>query len=305
MQFSTMYQEVAAQCGMDYTDSQQLTLIKRWINTSLKFIYAQAPWPFLRSSNPLVIQTVTDYTTGTVTTVAGAVTGTFSATPSATLGSFLNYYVQTSSSNDWYRIASHTAGSTSFTIDSPGWISALTAGTFIVRKFYYSTSSAVDRILQINQSATPYHLEERTKETFDSILPNQFSTGVPRIYMMAGLDASGYWQFKLWPSPSSVINLYIDYLLVGTDLSSDSDVSIIPEKWHRAGVIEGGCFQGYRFLNDSRAGESQTLEQFMQPVIQKMLDEYLPSTNLQRVLRSVDDYPMRSEFPLPVNYPNV
>ena len=305
MTFLTMVQEVAAQTGLDSADSQQITLIKRWINTSLKYIYSQAPWPFLRSSNPLVVQTVVDYTTGTAATTSAGTSGTFSATPSASLGSFLNYYIQTNSSNDWYRVASHTAESTSFTIDSPGWTTTASAATFIVRKFYYSTSSLVDRILQINQSVSPYHLEERTKETFDSILPNQFTTGIPRIYMMAGLDASNIWQFKVWPSPSSVLNLSIDYLQIGVDLSSDSDVPIVPEKWHRSGIIEGAMYQGYKFLNDDRAGEADTLEMFMNPIVERMLNEYLPSTNLHRVFRSIDDYPMRNEFPLPVNYPNV
>lgn len=300
MNFVTMQAEVGAQCGLDYTDSQQGPLIKRWINTSQKYIYSQAPWEFLRASTPLVVQTVTDITTGTVTTVSGSTTITFSSAPTV---SVQGRYIQTSSSLDWYNITAHTASSTTATIE----IAAITSGsglTYTVRKFYYSTSALVDRILQINNSVAPFHLEERTKELFDSIHPYQNTTGLPMIYMVAGLDSSNIWQFKLWPSPSTVQNLYIDYLQVGVDLSSDTDISLIPEKWHRSAVIEGACFQGYRFLNDTRAG-SQDLEGFMENVIDRMKDEMFPSTNDHHVLRSIDDYPLRNEFPLPVNYPNV
>lgn len=306
-----MQQEVGAQVGLDPTDSQQSTLIKRWLNTAQFHIFGQVPWPFLRAPTPLVIQTVVDYTTGTVDTTQNGTTGTFSSAPSSSLGSFAGYFIQTTSSNDWYRIATHTAGATAFTIDSPGWTTTATAVTLIVRKFYYSldATTGVDRVIQINQSVSPFHLEERTKETFDSILPNQFTTGVPRIYMMAGLSttagATGVWQIKIWPSPSIVCNLYVDYIQTGVNLTSDSEISLLPEKWHRTAMIEGAIYQAYRFLNDSRAGGATTLEEFLKPVVDMMKLEYFPSTNLHRVFRNIDDYSMRNEFPLPANYPNV
>lgn len=301
MNFLTMQQEVGAQCGLDYTDNAQGPLIQRWINTAQKYIYSQAPWPFLRASTPLAIQTVTDITTGTVATVAGSTTITFSSAPAVSVA---GRYIQTSSGLDWYNITAHTAATTTATIEIAA-ITTASAATYIVRKFYYSTSALLDRILQINTSTAPYHLEERTKEVFDSNLFYQNTTGLPLIYMMTGLDSTGYWQFKLWPSPSAVQNLYVDYLVIGVDMSSNTDTSLMPEKWHRTAIVEGACFQGYRFLDDTRAGESKTLEKFLEPVIESMMDEMLPSTSLHRVLSSVDNTPMRNEFPLPVNYPNV
>lgn len=300
MTFLTAQQEVAAQCGLDYTDTQQGPLIKRWINTAQKYIYSQAPWEFLRSSTPLVVQTVTDVTTGTVTTVSGSATGTFSSAPTV---SVQGRYIQTSSSLDWYNITAHTAGQTTFTVEAP-FITSGSGLTFTVRKFYYSTSALVDRILQINNSIAPFHLKERTKEYFDSRYIYQTQTGLPLVYMMCGLDSSGIWQFKLWPSPSTVQNLYIDYLQVGVDLSADLDVSLIPEKWFRSGVIEGAAWQGYKFLDDTRA-EGNSLEKFMEETIERMKDEMFPSTNLHRVLNSIDDSSLINEFPLPPTYPNV
>lgn len=300
MNFLTMQQETGAQLGLDYTDSSQGPLIKRWINTAIKYIYSQAPWEFLRASTPLVVQTVADITTGTVATTAGSTTITFSSAPTVSVA---GRYIQTSSSLDWYNITAHTASSTSATIEIAA-ITTASAATYTVRKFYYSTSSNVDRILQINNSIAPFHLKERSKEYFDSKYIYQQMTGLPLIYMMCGLDSSGIWQFKLWPSPSTVQNLYIDYLLVGTDLSADTDTTLIPEKWHRTAVIEGACWQGYRFLDDTRA-EGKSLEDFMVTVIERMKDEMLPSTNLHRVLNSIDESSLINEFPLPPTYPNV
>lgn len=300
MTFLTAQQEVAAQCGLDSTDTQQGPLVRRWINTAQKYIYSQSPWEFLRASTPLVVQTVTDITTGTVATVAGSTTITFSSAPTVSVA---GRYIQTSSSLDWYNITSHTASTTTAVIEAPA-ITTNSVATYTVRKFYYSTSALVDRVLQINNSIAPFHLKERSKEYFDSKYIYQTQTGLPLVYMMCGLDSSGIWQFKLWPSPSSVQNLYIDYLQVGVDLSADSDVSLIPEKWFRTGVLEGACWQGYKFLDDSRA-VSKTLEDFMEPVIDRMKDEMFPSTNLHRVLGSIDETSLINEFPLPPTYPNV
>lgn len=295
-----MQKEVGAQCGLDYTDTQQGPLIKRWINSSQKYIYSQAPWEFLRASTPLVVQTVTDITTGTVATVSGSTTITFSSPPTV---SVQGRYIQTSSSLDWYNITSHTALAATATIEIAAITTAL-AATFTVRKFYYSTSANLDRLLQINNSIAPFHLKERSKEYFDSKYIYQVQSGLPLIYMMCGLDASNIWQFKLWPSPSTVQNLYIDYLVVGTDLSADADISLVPEKWHRSAVLEGACWQGYKFLDDTRAAKA-TLEEFMEPIIDRMKDEMFPSTNLHRVLNSIDESSLINEFPLPPTYPNV
>lgn len=300
MLFLTSQQEVSAQLGLDYTQSNIATLIKRWINTSQRMILQAANWPFLRNSVPLMIQTVPDFTTGTVATVLGATTGTFSSAPTT---SKTNFFIQTSSSSDWYRISAHTASSTSFTIDSPGWLGTATAATFTARKFFYSTDSTVDRILGIRQSVTPYQLEERTNEQFNTINPNFNQTGTPLIYMMYGKDTSDVWQFKLWPTPDTAINLYIDYLQVVSDLSADADISIIPSKWHTNVLLEGAKWQGYNWLDDSRSDKSKTT---FYEMIDEMKRHELPSTSLHRVLKNVESAaPMRNEFPLPQNYPNV
>lgn len=262
-------------------------------------IIQSADWPFLRGSNPLVVQTVTDITTGTITTVANSTTITFSSAPASSVA---GYFIQTSSSLDWYRITSHTAAAVSATIEIAA-IYSLTAGTYTVRKFFYGTSSSVDRILGIRQSVMPFQLDERTYEQFNVLNPTLNQTGTPRVFMMVGKNSSDVWQFRLWPNPDTVINMYIDYLQIVTDLSGDTDTSIIPVKWHTNVLLEGAKWQGYNFLDDTR---SETAKQSFYDMVKEMKQHELPSTSLHRVLQSVESsQPYPTEFPLPPNYPNV
>lgn len=305
--FITLQQELGAQVGLDQTVSAQATLLKRWLNNAQQVILRSGEWPFLRNPTPLVIQTVPDYTTGTVATTVGSTTITFSTTP--TFGgsnvSVANRFIQTSSSNDWYRITAHTSGTTTATIEIAA-INTATAATFTVRKMYYSTSTNVDRIIQIYQDILPYQLTETTKEYFQSFNPGFLSTGTPRLYCTAGIDSvagTGTPQFVLWPCADAVINLRIDYFTVATDMVADADISVIPAKWHTTLLIEGAKAQAFSFLDDSRKNDSINLFNVM---IEEMKTEYDNSLHRHRVMTASDNQPVGGNLgymPLPFNYP--
>lgn len=303
--FLQLQQELGAQVGLDQTQTAQATLLKRWINNSQQMILRAFEWPFNRSVVPLVIQTVADYTTGTVSTTAASTTITFSTIPKDPNNnnvSMASRYIQTSSSNDWYRITAHTSGTTTATIEIGATTTATTA-TLIIRKVFYSTDSTVDRIIQVWQSILPYQLVETSPEYFQSFNPGFLSTGTPRMYMPAGLDSSGYPQFKLWPNPDAVINLYVDYLKTATDMSADADVSVIPAKWHTTVLVEGACMQGYKFLDDTRYRDSFIA---FNQMIEEMKTEYETSLHRHRVMTSADNQPVGGQLgymPLPYNYP--
>lgn len=300
--FLTLQQELGIQSGLDPTVSSQQTLLKRWLNNSQQAILRAFEWPFLRSPTPLVIQTATDISTGTVATTAGSVTITFSSAPTISVA---NRYIQTNSSNDWYRITAHTASTTTATLEI-GAINTAPFATFTIRKFYYGTSTNVDRIIQIFQDVLPYQLTETTMEYFQSVNAGFLGSGPPRIYCMAGIDSSagvGTPQFRLWPNPDAVINLRIDYLTVATDMSLDSDISVIPAKWHTTVLIEGAKVQAYSFLDDARYANSVTLFAGM---IEEMKSEYENSLHRHRVMTAADNQPIGGNLgylPLPFNYP--
>lgn len=293
MNFLTCQQEVAAQLGLDNTVSNQNTLIERWINTSQQMIAQAYDWPFLRASTPLIIKTVPDYTTGTATVAASGTTVTFSGTIAS---SKLGQYIQFASSNDWYRITAHTAGTSSATID-PSAISANTSASYVIRKFHYSLDSTVDRVLSIRQSITPFDLSEVTAERIHLWQPDQSITGNPSCFFMQGKDSSDIWQIGLWPIPSDVINLYVEYLRAVTDLSADSDVSIIPAKWHTSVLLKGATWQGLAFNGDPRAQVAR--DEFLSE-IEEMKRQNRPSNRNHRVMGTGGEH---APSPLPGNYP--
>lgn len=306
--FLVLQQELGAQCGLDQTQTAQATLLKRWLNNAQQMILRAYEWPFLRSPTPLVIQTVPDITAGTVATTVASTTITFSTTPkdvNSNNVSVSGRFIQTSSSLDWYRITAHTSGATTATIEI-GATTTATAATYTVQKWFYSTSTNVDRIIQIYQNILPYQLIETTIEYFQSFNPGFLSSGTPRLYCMAGIDSSagaGTPQFRLWPNPDSVINLRIDYYTVATDMSADADISVIPAKWHTTTLLEGAKAQAFSFLDDSRYPNSVNLFNVM---IEEMKTEYENSLHRHRVMTSADNQPVGGNLgymPLPFNYP--
>lgn len=303
--FLVLQQELAAQCGLDQTVSNQATLLKRWLNNAQQIVLRSFEWPFLRSPTPLVIQTVPDITAGTVATTAASTSITFSTAPKDVNGSNVSVsgrFIQTSSSNDWYKITAHTSGATAATLEI-GAINTAAAATLTIRKMYYSTSTSVDRIIQVWQDVLPYQMLESTPEYFQSFNPGFLGNGPARICLTCGVDSSGAPQFRLWPNPDSVMNLRIDYFPVATDMSADSDVSVIPAKWHTTVLVEGAKAQGFSFMDDSRYANSANLFNTM---IEEMKTEYENSLHRHRVTTAADNQPVGGTLgymPLPFNYP--
>jgi hypothetical protein len=253
----------------------------------------------------LVVQTVTDITAGTVATVAGSTSITFSTIPVDSNGSNVSVagrFIQTVSSKDFYRITAHTSGTTSATIEVPAITTNATA-TYTIRKYFYSTATTVDRILAISQDVLPYMLIETSYEYFQAYNPGFLSSGTPRIYCTQGYDSNGTPQFRLWPNPDAVINLQVWYLQTPTDLSANSDVSIIPAKWHTSVLLQGAMAQAFSYLDDTR--EQQAVGSF-NAMLEEMKNEYDNSLHRHRVMTAADNQPVGGNLgymPLPFNYP--
>lgn len=303
--FLDLQNELGAQLGLDANISNQKTLLKRWLNNSQQTILRSFEWPFLRSPLPLTIQTAPDITAGTVATTVGSTTITFSTTPKDVNGnnvSVANRFIQTSSSKDFYTITAHTVGALTATISIPA-INTASAATYLVRKVFYSTAANVDRIIQIFQDVLPYQLLESSPEYFQAYNPGFLSSGTPRVFLPAGVDSTGIVQFRLWPNPDAVINLQIDFYTTATDMVADTDVSIIPAKWHTTTLMEGAKAQGFSFLDDTRYTNSV---QLASNLIEEMKTEYENALHRHRVMTAADNQPVGGNLgymPLPFNYP--
>lgn len=147
---------------MDYTISEEATLLKRWLNNSQQQIMRAFEWPFARSITPLVVQTVTDYTTGTVATTAGSTSVTFSA---PITNSKTGQYLQTSSSNDWYKITSHTAGTATATLEI-GAIYTASADTFTIRKNITPPRQRLTELFKYSKTFCPISSQKQVLNIF-------------------------------------------------------------------------------------------------------------------------------------------
>ena len=296
MNFLTQQQEVAAILGLDETQTNQSTLIKRWLNISQRDIGDAADWPFLEAPDPVIIQTEVDYTTGTASVTLGGTTVTFSAVVTA---SKTGHYIKFAGDGAWYRITSHTGGTDTATI-APGAVQAFTASEYTVRKILYTLPSTIDRVRKFRISDWPYEFVSKPSQWLNPWSSTADQTGNPRVAVIRGRTTSDEWQATFWPYPDAIFNIYIENLIKLVDLVSNSDVSIIPEKWHSTTMLQGAIWRGWEFLDDSRAGNAQvTFHRY----IQEMKDNILPNLDEERVLQPVDGQVILREPVLPGSYP--
>lgn len=298
MQLSTLQTAVAQETGLDTTnDAVKLTA---WINSAYAYISGMYNWPWLVKSG--TISTVADITTGTVSINAGSTALTFSSAPAVSVAG--NYMIRLDGqSNDWYNISSHTAGQTSATLASSfiGTTNYI-AGTYTLRKVYYSMPSDCDRIIDMRQAITKIKLVPVDMRTFDYYLPDPSVTADPVYYAPMGYDTNKNWQVTLYPIPSEVINIQLRYLQAITALALSTDIPLIPAKFHDAIVFGALYLYGHPYIDDTRVAIAQT--RFME-MMKVMKEEYAPAPDHLTVLQPWDLRPTYPTFRLrfPSNYP--
>ncbi len=248
MNFLTMQQELGDRLKFDPTNSADATKLKRWLNMAQSYICGKNLWPFMLAEE--IVQTVVDITTGTVSVSAAGTALTFSSAPST---SVQDSYIKLVTSNDWYKITSHTAASVSATI-FPAYVgtSALTGGTFRIRKLTYKTTTPLVQILDMKQLVTPVRLLSLSPRGTDFFLPLYYDDGMPYYYTMSSPDSAGTPQFSFMLSPNSVMNIMVRGIKSLTDLSADAEITEIPVQWQDA-MINIAAFYGFQALDDTRA----------------------------------------------------
>lgn len=284
MTFLEMQQELASRLRLDMNQSDQVTLIKRWLNQSQYEIWARHDWPWALDRE--IVQTVVDKTDGTVSIDAGGqtVTGVSTAFASGDVGKFIQF----SSSNDWYKVSTFS-GTTSIAIEAPYvGTSALSAGTYTLRKVFYNVSSSVEKILSIRQTISPVKLTLVPYREYDLWKPNQEATSNPQIYVPWGFDSSNRWTFSLDPFPSDVLNLEVRFKKEATELSADGDETTIPNKWQHV-LIEGALYRG---LEAARTSHEDKRAEFKQSSFEKQLGQMIaeaePNSDNHHVIANRD-----------------
>lgn len=281
MNFLTMQQELSDRlAAYDQTVSADATKLQRWLNMAQQTITSRQNWPFMLYHE--IIQTVVDITTGTIAINSASTSLTFSSGPAS---SVTDYFIKFSGETDWYRIASHTAASTSATISPAyGGASNLTTSAYTLRKLLYATSTPLDSILDIKKTSTGRFLEAASARDADVFLPLYWDSGAIYKYISSIPDSTGGVRLSFLFSPSTVENLQVRGIKKLADLSATTDTSLIPTRWHSA-IVDLAAFYGFSSLDDTRAKD---FYQAAQVGIESMANTYGPDLGRQRISRALD-----------------
>lgn len=293
MDYTTLQTRVAQEAGMDLT--QDSSIVGAWVNGAYQHISGVFNWPWLIKTG--TIQTVADITTGTVAVSAGGQALTFSSGPAVSVAN--DYWIQFTTSADWYPISAHTAASTSATISIPYVGTSAYSSTYILRKIFYSLPSDLDRVDEIRQAITKQKLEYIDYRTFHRYIADPTASYTPIYYSMIGLDASQYWRIGLYPTPNAVINLQLLYYQKITELSATSDTPLIPAKWHNVVVWGALALYGHDFIDDTRV---QTATRRFSNGMEEMLAHYNAAPDQRTVIQPWDT---RTKLGiLPIRFPS-
>jgi hypothetical protein len=281
MNFLAMQQALSDQTtAFDYSVAADATKLKRYINRASQEIAGTWDWPFLRKLD--IIQTVADYTTGTVSVSSGGTTITFSAGPSVSLA---NRFIKFSSTDNWYQITAHTASALTATIDPAyGPSSALSSGTFTVRKIYYGIDSTMDNISDVKLSIDSGRLISLSPIYSENALSFLGSSGRPEGYGVGVPTSAGLPQLFLFPTPDDVYNLYVSGKKRVEDMTSDSDEPLLPTAYHNV-ILDLASFYVFSKLDDTRA---KTFYEKHALGLEQMKAAYTQDAGRNRVMRAID-----------------
>ena len=244
MNFLQMKQDLADRLSsFDETISADAVRLGRWINRAQDNICLAWNWPFNRQLD--IIQTVPDYSTGTADITGSTATVTFSSGPADSLtGRFIKF----GSLSDWYKIDSHTAGSTTATI-SPSYMGSTLAGsTFLVRKFRYGLTPNALTILGVKIATNKKNLTSLSPIPTDMMVQMTSGTGTPTAYFLTTPASDGKTQIGFFPNADAIYNIYVDEKFETTEMVSDSDTSIIPSPYHDS-IVTLASYYGFLKIN--------------------------------------------------------
>jgi len=261
-------------------------------------------WPWNWARGREAILTVVDETTGTVSVNAGATAVTGVGTAFFTTND-PGKFIQFQGANDWYEINT-VASTTSLALKlaySPATAGVnLSAGTYIVRKFFYSLSSSADRIIDVKNWNTPLKLIETDPRTLDDRRPNPQSTATSSAFIAYGYDSSGNLQISPYPFPNDARLLEFRTVTRPVDMVNNTDIPTIPNKWRHV-IPLGACIPGYIYLR--KFDLAREMEGIYEKKIMDMKMQERTSEDIQDVLKSMDSVARGNFVRLPDQYPAI
>jgi len=197
-----------------------------------------------------MVETVAQYSTGTLSTSGATVTGVGTVWTSA----FVGRYIRIGSNTFFHRITAR-ASNTSITIEEGLPTDAAAGSTYTIFRHRYNLPPDFGRVINATSDT---RLVEAAKSEIDRIDPYRTSTATrPDTYMIYGLDpdttTSQIYQIEFWPVPSSATAVRVEYLRTNT-LTSDSS-----EPLYRSTVLVWKAGESAAFFLHGRTGDAAWL----------------------------------------------
>lgn len=299
MTLNEIIDQVSAIAVIDRQSQSNITLLRQWVDLSIKDISTRYPWPWLHSRVAISTVADTSVTDDSITATNGSKTVT-STTANTFAATDVNRFIQFSSSNDWYEITARASG-TSITIEPAYAGTTATDLDATIRTFSYNLPSDCHKVFDVRTARTPAKLHYIDTRMFDLFRPNQTGTGTPRAYYLYYYrnpqSATGQqWAISFDPIPSAAMLIEIRYLKKPASLSAGTDIAEMPEIYHNV-IIDGATYLAMKWSNNpSTGGMKQQYESGLRSMILDM-----PQTEDQHnVLQAVDE---QSRRPIWIPYP--
>lgn len=296
--FSNLITEVMQQTGLDSTDSTNASNVARWLNFVQEDLCARWPWTFLLGRE--AIATIPDYSTGTVSVSNASTAVTGVGTTFTTTHGDGTYFIQFTQNQDFYRVSAR-GSNTTLTLETAYQGTAISAGTFVLRKFFYSLSSSADEVIDVRNWNTPVKLIECNFRTIDTINPLVQSTSPGYGYMMYGTDASGNLVYSPYPFPNdSRLFEFRTRKRPTTMVVTSAETPSVPNKYAHL-LAFGGTAMGFGYLRKFELAQAWNLK--FESRVADMKKEYQQSGDYQPVLRSIDAISRTQWIAMPSGYP--
>lgn len=237
------------------------------------------PWSWARKSKPglLVLQPAFDSTLGGGVNVTELSTAaSFVNAPAAALGSFVGNFIWVDGYSDVYRVATHTAGSASFTLDLAWQNPTLAANGFRCAQLDYTLVSGIARLVEPFRIFQLQSFGSDGEGKIEGISSDQLHRRFP-LYMFGMMPYAAPTHFSIISEsantpvarmnmvPALPARVEYEYVPVPADLTisvtpSADPLPLVPRQ-HLSVLSLGACFWLMTDKEDSRADMYLTLTQ--------------------------------------------
>ncbi len=237
------------------------------------------PWPWARAASPGLIALLPAYDTGNVTLTNGSASGTFGTAPGVALGSFVGRFLWVNGFSDIYRVLTHTAGATAFTIDLAWQSASVASAAFRCSKLDYSLSqtAGIARLVEPFRIFRQQNIGSDGEGKVEGLSADQLGRRFP-LYLFGMMpyaapthfatqsETAGALTVRFNACPSEATRVEYEYIPIPADLTTGAispavdPLPLVPRK-HLSVLSLGACYWLMVDKEDTRADTYVTLTQ--------------------------------------------